>query len=88
MMTVRAARLPRVTLMFAMMGSGTTLAMKRPPAGPPTPMPRSRMVSWRFMDGSVDFATRSECNDQFKAYILSWSPCSIGMKIYGNHISF
>jgi hypothetical protein len=23
------------------------VAMKRPPAGPPTPMPRSRRVSWR-----------------------------------------
>jgi len=47
MMTLSAASDPRVTLRFAMMGSGTMLAMKRPPAGPPTPMPRSRRVSGR-----------------------------------------
>ena len=49
MMTVNAASDPRVTLRFAIMGSGTIVAMKRPPAGPPTPMPRSRRVSGRFM---------------------------------------
>ncbi len=49
MITVSAAREPRVTEMLAITGSGTMLAMKRPPAGPPTPMPRSRRVSWRFM---------------------------------------
>jgi hypothetical protein len=48
MMTVSAASDPRVTLRLAMIGSGTMLAMKSPPAGPPTPMPRSRRESWRW----------------------------------------
>ena len=51
MMTVSAAMEPKVTLRFAMIGSGTMLAMKSPPAGPPTPMPRSRRESWRLCMG-------------------------------------
>jgi len=61
MMTVNAASDPRVTLRFAMMGSGTMLAMKRPPAGPPTPMPRSRRVSGRLGIGLKVLNKQIEC---------------------------
>jgi hypothetical protein len=50
------------------------LAMKRPPAGPPTPMPRSRRVSWRWGMGLSKIFNRDVaviCCSTINVYNLS-----------------
>ena len=79
MMTLSAASDPRVTLRFAIMGSGTMLATRSPPAGPPTPMPRSRRESWRLGMGLESSEHGSAINKKRLPSILNCSNC-----IYSN----